>query len=67
MKVHLSTAREIKSHYPNYKDWETAMISKYGSGIISKSNEIWNLILEKEREIINDPNFIKDAKKPDSN
>jgi len=62
MKIYLSTAIELKSEYPNYKDWETAMINKYGSGITSKTNEIWNRILDKERKIINDPNFIKDAK-----
>lgn len=67
MKVYLSEAKKIKENFPDFRNWELAMIKKYGTHILAKTDEIWNLILEKEKEIINQDSFKMDAKELKAN
>ena len=62
MKVYLSEAKKLKSQFPFFREWESAMKQKFGNDITSKTNEIWNLMLQKEDDKIKSEEFLKDAK-----
>ncbi|MFZ1520079.1 MAG: DUF6804 family protein [Ignavibacteriaceae bacterium] len=61
MKVLLTDCKILKLKFPTFREWERAMVDKYGLGIIDKTNEIWNLILEKELIKISSKEFREDA------
>ena len=52
MKVYLSQARKLRLNFPNFRDWESAMINQYGPGIKIKTKEIWNQTLINENASI---------------
>jgi hypothetical protein len=61
MKVLITECKKLKLTFPNFREWEKAMVDNYGSGITTKTNKIWNLILEKELEKIRSKEFHQDA------
>jgi hypothetical protein len=62
MKVHISKANELKEKYSIFSDWKKAMIREYGADIVFKTDEIWNILLDHEKEnILNDQRIMKSA------
>ena len=53
MKVYITKARELREKYSNFTDWKGAMVKEYGSDIVYKIDEIWKILLDDKKNVLN--------------